>query len=57
MPKERKKVYTINLNVFISDKMMKALEDGTEKSGFPSLSSYVRRLLSLGLKRGVTWEE
>jgi len=54
---ERKKIYSVNLNVFISQNMIEALEAGTKASGYPSLSAYVRKLLALGMKKKIMFEE
>jgi hypothetical protein len=53
----RIKVYTQNLNIFLSPLMMDLIKTKTTELGYPSLSVYVRRLLKDGLSRDIVYEE
>jgi hypothetical protein len=57
MKNNRTKIYTTNFNVFISANMAAALKEGAKRCGFPTVSSYARKLISLGMKLDLTWEE
>jgi len=57
MQNNRRRVYTTNFNVFITQNMHNALRENAKKYGFPTVSSYARKLLAIGLKQDVKWEE
>jgi len=57
MKNNRVKVYTTNFNVFISDNMHAALKENAKRCGFPTVSSYARKLMNLGMKLDLQWEE
>lgn len=53
----RNKVYTINLNVFVSATMMADILAKTAELNYPSMSAYIRSLIKAGLKTNKMFEE
>lgn len=50
-------MYEINLNCFISKAMQDELSAKWQSLGYPSQSSYIRKLLRVGLTKDMPYEE
>lgn len=53
----RKKMYEVNLNCFITKAMLDELSAKWQSLGYPSQSSYIRKLLRVGLQKDIQYEE
>lgn len=57
MATPRGRLYTVNLNIFISEDMDKNIKEAAKEGGFLTVSTFVRKCIALGVKEGLKFEE
>lgn len=53
----RKKVFIVNLNTFVTEAMSAEVKRRAEELGYPNYSSYVRALVRKGLPENLPFNE